>query len=688
MAYTTVDGFPGGVDRTREIFASPAGSLWTAKNGHLTRGGDFEPRKAFVRKYDLPAGTFGLVATATALVTFGSVASPAVPVGVTYQRLQHPDGLAMAKLLSSDLFDGKPYAVAEYEDGSVHHFYDGAIVANWSDGVVRQGFLTNDGIATHLAALVDADAAYAASAAGSVVTVEAAVAGVPFTLTGYAENKDGGTNDQAIAVVETVPNVPGVAEVLATASFQITGGTSNPGTNRITSVRVNGIEVLGANVDWTTSHSGTATLIAAQITTFASSPNYSASASGSTVIISAAAGTGAGPNGFVVSVTVGGDVTASAPTAMAGGVTAVSGVKQTYTATISGTFEIGDRFGLTAGGKAFGAAGNPYPIGRVVRTHLRKVYAGGDKLVNFSGLDTPAGWNRDTFAGAGFVNAANHAGTATEVTALGKYLSYLAVGFATSVQVWYMDKDDALNTLTQEIGEVGTRAHKAMVNFGSLDLFFLAENGIRSVRSREQLNLAGINDVGTPIDALVIEKIQGLTDAQVRDCCAVVEPESGRYWCAVGDRIFVFSYFPAKKVSGWTWYDPGLFFTDWAVLSRRVYGRAGNAIYLYGGDSGNEYDDDYEAELVVPFQAFGRPGDGKSTQRIDVSVVGEWDLELLVNPNNQTDVVRVGSVDGVTWSDEHIAAMVSTTHVGMRFRRSAASAGKICQTATHYERAD
>lgn len=683
MAYTVVSGFPSGVDRTREIFCAPAGTLWSGINGHLSRGGDFEVRKAFVAKHTLPPGTFGMVASPPSLVVFGSAAPPVVPTGVTYQRLQHPDGLAMTRLRSSDLFNGKVYAVAEYSDGSVHHFYDGAIVSDWVNGVVRAGFTNLDGIAAHLATLIAADSAYTVSVAGAVITVTAAVAGTPFTMSAYTENVTGGMT-QAITIATVTSNVAGVAEVRARASFQVVAGTSNPGTNRVTSVKINGIEIMNVAVNWTSSHSATASLIADQINTYASSPEYTATASGATVTITAATGTGAGPNGFVLSVTVGGDVQVGSVQNMAGGVAAVTGIAQVQTATLSGAFEIGDRFGITIDGKKFGAEGAPYPAGTVVRTHQRKVYAGGFRIVNFSGLDTPAGWRRDQYAGAGFVNASNQEGTARQVTGLGKYLNNLAVAFETSMQIWFMDKDDAVNTLVQEIGEIGTRSPRSMVNFGTLDLFFLAETGVRSVRSRDQVNLAGVNDVGTPIDALVQEARNALTAQQVSECCAVVDPESGRYWLAVGPKVFVFSYFPSKKISGWTWYEPGVSFTDWAVLERRVYGRAGDVIYLYGGDSGVQYGADYTAEVVLPFQEFGRPAHRKEMTGVEVSVVGAWDVDLLVNPNDVNDVVHVGTIDSVTWAEEQVAAMASTTHAGMRLRRSAASGGKVCQSAIHY----
>jgi hypothetical protein len=79
------------------------------------------------------------------LFVFGHAAPLGIPVGISYQRLQHSDGVtALVRVLSYDLFKGKIYAAAQFADGSVHHFYDGTRVADWSDVRARATF-TVDG---------------------------------------------------------------------------------------------------------------------------------------------------------------------------------------------------------------------------------------------------------------------------------------------------------------------------------------------------------------------------------------------------------------------------------------------------------------------------------------------------------------------------------------------------------------
>lgn len=140
MGEIWVKQFTGGLDARRLPETTPGGVLIRASDGHITRGGEFEQRQAFVPAYSLPIGTVGLAATATSLVVFGSGVAPMLPEGVLYQRLQHPDGLALARVLSWDLFSGKIYVVGEFADGSICHFYDGARVTDWSDGRARTSF--------------------------------------------------------------------------------------------------------------------------------------------------------------------------------------------------------------------------------------------------------------------------------------------------------------------------------------------------------------------------------------------------------------------------------------------------------------------------------------------------------------------------------------------------------------------
>jgi phage tail sheath protein FI len=123
---------------------------------------------------------------------------------------------------------------------------------------------------------------------------------------------------------------PGTVEALATTSIVITGGTAIPGTNKVTSITIGGIEVLGADVDWITSHAQTMTNIAAQITSFASVPNWTAAVvMGAIIVSSPTGGDQTQFNDLDVVVTVGGNITFTGAADTAGGVTAVTALAAT-----------------------------------------------------------------------------------------------------------------------------------------------------------------------------------------------------------------------------------------------------------------------------------------------------------------------------------------------------------------------
>lgn len=105
----------------------------------------------------------------------------------------------------------------------------------------------------------------------------------------------------------------------ATGTLTVTGGTLSAGVNKVSTITVNAVDVLGASVDWGTSNTATAAAIAAQINSFSSTPDYTAVSNGAQVIITAVA-TGIVPNGFAIATTVGGNVTIGIPVAtMQGG---------------------------------------------------------------------------------------------------------------------------------------------------------------------------------------------------------------------------------------------------------------------------------------------------------------------------------------------------------------------------------
>lgn len=705
MSYLSVEDFRAGVDRRRPIFAGLPGSIWEGINGHLTRGGDFEKRKAFTTKYTLPAGTFGMAATDTALYVFGSIADPGMPAGVTYQRLQHPDGTsAMSDVLSVELFDGLLYVITQYANGDIIHFYDGAVVEDWLSGIVRAAMADNSGIASHLANLIQLDPAYVTTVLNNVITIEAAVAGTPFAIDTVAENVAGGVDDQSAVVASAVTNVPGVPEVLSHVTFAISAGTNSAGVNKIASIKISGIEVLNVAVDWVTSNAVTAANVATQVNAFASAPEYSATSSGDNVTISAAAGTGSGPNGFTVVIDPDGTVAIDGAAAaanvnktMTGGVAAVAGQAQRNTVTIGGTFQIGDRFTVILDEKRFGAEGNPRGVGTFAHTQVNEIWSPVGSIVYHSGAFLPAGFNASDSPsadpGAGSINAATHAAGSANVTGLEIFQGRLAIFSRRTVQIWIVNENETQNFILQTMKNTGTRSPQSVVAFSDNDVFYLDSYGIRSLRARDASNAAMSAGVGALIDKYVVAYLRTLTATQIEKAVGAIDPEDGRFWLAVGTKVFVFSYFPDTKISGWTWYEPGFEIRQFATLDGRIYARAGNVIYLYGGDANDDYDPATLAQgkvtCWIPFLAMSnKDGTYKATTGVDIGAENTWYVQFYYDPNNLARVSQPDKMPGVTYSLDDCPEVFETTHLSPKLTCQEDGPATLSKVTIYFEGED
>lgn len=789
MAQLIIENFKAGLDTRRLNITTPAGTLIKLQDGHITRGGEIEKRLAFVSNKTLPSDTFGLAQASSTLYVFGSAVAPTMPSGVTYQRLEHPDGLDMASIVDAKSFDGNVYAIAKYSDDSVYHFLDGVRVGAWTDGVVTTAMIDSDGIATHLTSVIDTSANYSATSAASVVTITGAN-NEEYAVTLTTSNVTGGTDDQALATTTTQTAVEDVAEivsvgtiqvkggatdagtnqitsltvngvsitaaaidydtspgvtaakiatqingtttapdytaqvvgdivtifaaaatgstpngfeiaatlagefVLSEGGFNITGGSSNPGTNKVSSVTVAGVTVTSAAVDWATSDVATAAAIASNITAHTSSPDYVATSLGTEVLISPVDTTGTSPATLTVVATVAGDVTTStetpvntAITDMSGGVDGTTGQPQISTVTVSGTYEVGDRYTVTLGtspdDEVFGSAGNPQAVGESLLAFKSKLYSTASNTLYFSALGNGTLWNTNQ-TGAGFISMTNQAEGAEDLKAVATYQGYMGVFSRNAVQIWSMDDDETLNTQIQVLPNTGTFAPKSVVSFGDTDVFYLADSGVRSLRARDSSNAAFVSDVGTSIDDLVISTVKPLTDAQKAVALARVEPIDGRYWLVIQGTIFVFSFFPGSKISAWSTYTPGFTISDIAVVNSDIYCRSGDTIYLYGGTDGTTVDTS-QCIATLPFLDAESPATLKNLLSVDVGAEGEWLVELGTNINEADEFETLGTITDSTFDQPRTGAIGESTHFSLRFTSTAsAQTAKIGSAVLHY----
>lgn len=324
------------------------------------------------------------------------------------------------------------------------------------------------------------------------------------------------------------------------------------------------------------------------------------------------------------------------------------------------------------------------PKGTSVVTHKNKVYTVGGSIVRFSASGSATDW---AGTGAGFINLANQYSGSESLIGLAPYQQQIAVFGAKTSQLWTMASDPASNSVLQVFAETGARAARAIKSYGDIDVFFLARNGIRSIKARESINVAGVADVGTAIDTLVLDWNRAQAAGVVEKAVSVVEPSDGRFWLAVGTRVFVYSYFPASKIAGWTWYEPGFSVSDFAVANDRVYVRAGDSIFLYGGENDATYDAS-RVTVQMPFIDGKKPGTYKHVGGVDQAANGTWAVDLLMDPNDLTQKVHVGTLSGVSFTEENTPAVGHTTHIAPLFVSEAPGYASLSSVAIHLSGAE
>lgn len=456
MPYHVIEDFRLGLDRRRNIASSPQGSLQTLTNAHISRGGEIEKRHAWVPVATFPAGkTIGLAGAGGRLYTFGSDTVVDMPSGFQYQQITHPNGRALAELVDSTFFDGKPWVVARFSDGSSHCFYDGARIVEGFEG-----------------------------------------------------------------------RTP-----------------------------------------------------------------------------------------------------------------------------------------------------------RSVLTAKKKIYAVYSSILAFSGVEEPIKFQ--DVAGAGIINMSNESAGSEQLTGLGRYQNNLAIFARRNTQVWFIDPDPLQNAVRQILPEIGTFAARSIASYGDADVFFLSDTGIRSLRARDSSNQAGVDDIGTAIDTEVQDYLRTLTETEREQAVSAIDPVDGRYILAVGRRAYVFSYFPKARVSAWSQYDLGTQFTDMVSMDGKLWARAGDTVFLFGGATGVEYD---SSAVVVetPYIDGKQIASFKQFTGFDIVCEGQWSVYVNTDIDNPAAETLIATVTGSSITNEGIAFDAASPVAKFRLVNERPGRASISRLILHY----
>jgi hypothetical protein len=461
-------------------------------------------------------------------------------------------------------------------------------------------------------------------------------------------------------------------------------------TSAITSVKVDGVEILGTPTKWYRSNTSTMDLLAENINAYTSSTEYTASVSNGSVVLTATQGSGASPNGRVVSVTTTGNVEIGNVVSFSGGVNAIVGLPQKTNFTLGGSYANNVKITFNFAPEldpvnvvSIGASrvSNLTPVSAL--TFKTKAHITSGSSLFFSGVNQPTKWSSNG-TGSGFINLSNNSGGNEVLTALALYQGQLAAFARRSIQLWAIDTDPANNRQGQVLSNTGTFAANSVVSIGEIDVFYLSDSGVRSLRARDASNAAVVNDVGTPVDGIILGELAAMTEIQKSACCAIIEPIDGRYWLAIGSKVYVYSYFPNSQVAAWSVYEPGFAITKFTTKDGRVYARAGNVVYLYGGTNNAEYDNS-EVEVVLPYLDAGKPAHQKTLNGLDMTIEGNWKVFIGMDPVAINARDDCGTITHPTFSLGRVMANGTGTHVGIRMVNNSSGYARIANIIAHFE---
>lgn len=463
-------------------------------------------------------------------------------------------------------------------------------------------------------------------------------------------------------------------------------------TNAITSVRVDGVDILGGQVGWTTSNSALAAKVVEKINTYVSSTEYTAYVvNNSTIEIEAIAGTGSAPNGKIIYVDTEGTVTVSTFVPFTGGENQTAAAPQIMEFEIKDTFTPGDKYSIIIVDPA--SPNQPYQFGfnRVgglqplfSSTYKGKEYLATGSTLYFSKLNDATKWGNYEL-GSGFIDMSNNFGGREDLTGFGAYQGFVAIFTRRNSQLWFFDPNPAQNAQKQILDNTGCIAPGSVISVGAVDLFYLADNGIRSLRARENTDAAYANDIGSPVDQLVIDHMRTMTEAQKYEAKAVIEPEDGRYWLSLGSKLFVLSSFAGSGINAWSEYDPGFAIQEFASMDNKVYVRSqDHRIYIYGGYSGSLYDAS-PVTVDFPYLDANKPASFKSVTGMDVTCEGGWKFFMGFDYTNPTAKDEIASMNQPSFALGRIPVAGYGTHVGVKAVTTGSGYAKLANAIVHYD---
>jgi len=487
------------------------------------------------------------------------------------------------------------------------------------------------------------------------------------------------------------------------AKFGSNGGTlSGAVENSVSQIMVDGVDILGSKVYWSGSHVNTMSDITSQINQHQN--NYDAALVDNEIVLTAVSG-GSMNNNYSITAVVSGNLLFSPFQTFSGGSDSQPGIPQKNKITIGvdgwdSSITPPDSFQLAAGARlevntkigdevdyvshlASDVTGTD-PVHALGFRSKMNISAG--KSVYFSELEDPTSWGNDV-TGSGFINFSNNFSQNYGVQAICPYSNYLSILAERNIQIWNWDPDPEKNSQQQVLANTGAISPGAVCAIGDIDVFYVSNSGIRSLRARDASNSAMTTDIGTQIDSFVSKSIEDL-GGNHENISSVIEPNEGRYMVSIGDKIYVLSYFQNSGIQAWSTYEPNFGQIEkLCVTDRDLYVRTTLGIYKMSKTLYSTNVDPNIAEIIMPYLDGQKPAHGKTFYGIDATVEGLWQISGGTNTSNTSAVELIATINNPTFQLGRIMFTGIGTHVGIKMVSPANETAKstIGNIMVHYK---
>lgn len=328
------------------------------------------------------------------------------------------------------------------------------------------------------------------------------------------------------------------------------------------------------------------------------------------------------------------------------------------------------------------------PQSKSITKAASRIFAAYGQTVKYCAAGAARDWT--TASDAGFLPVQLQQDTGDECVAVGTFQKKLCVFFASSLQTWDVAVDPSANQIDQRLYSVGTLAPLTQAQFGN-DLAFLSPFGFRSVAVRSTTDQVDDNDLGVPIDSLVIPDAlvtENLGPTAI-DPLGVWIHELGQYWCIFdqgsASKAWVFSYSKSSKLGCWSEYTFPIRITDICALNGKVYMRTASSLYEFDAD---QYTDDgigIDVEVQMAFQDAKLPGVSKQFTGCDMVVTGAADFSVLYDPRDLGKESITQTLSGDTRPGDVVPVEVVATSVAPVFRHSADEAFEVAALSMYYQ---